>query len=562
MNNEKKFLRIDKKIKIFDLAKIFDGKKTTKFKAKIAIKFHKKDKIEGIITLGDLRRLILNNKGQDLAYNYLNTNPYFLSKNTNIQKLENYEQQLKKIIVSQSENILIDDKYKELIDILDYSEIEDNHKYKSVCVVGLGHIGLPLAMHLLKNLDFITGYDNNKGNINKIKKSKINFFEPGLQPLLNYNLKNSKIRLTSDLKEVNSNVYIVCLGSDLDKRKRVNNENIVSTLKKIGKKIYKDNIVLIRGTTQVGFTNKIAKKILENTSGLVCGKDFFLGHIPERIVEGKAMEELQKLPQIVSGSTKRCFEKSRNFCTNFFTKTIDAESCEESEIIKLSSNAFRDLNFAFANEISRISSLYNLSGHNLIDKANSGYERNYISKPSLGVGGFCLPKDVILFKTPVNKKFEGYKLFSSRLINDQSVLRVAKLIIKAHKNNSNKRSKILILGATFKGMPETIDIRNSPSMELSEILSKNNIKNLVYDVNGVEIGNNNSINSKFLFDIKKIEEFETIVLSNNNTKYKDILFNNILNKINKKNKFKIIFDCWNMLDKKVCESAGHEYHTL
>ena len=182
MNNEKKFLRIDKKIKIFDLAKIFDGKKTAKFKAKIAIKFHKKDKIEGIITLGDLRRLILNNKGQDLAYNHLNKKPYFLTKDTNIHKLENYEQQLKKIIVSQSENILIDGKHKELIDILDYSEIEDNHKYKSVCVIGLGHIGLPLALHLLKNLDFITGYDNNEDNINKIKKRKINFFEPGLHP--------------------------------------------------------------------------------------------------------------------------------------------------------------------------------------------------------------------------------------------------------------------------------------------------------------------------------------------------------------------------------------------
>ena len=562
MNNEKKFLRIDKKIKIFELAKIFDDKKTAQFKAKIGIKFYKKGKIEGVITLGDLRRLILNDKGQDLAYNYLNKKPYFLSKNTNTQKLENYEQQLKKIIVSQSENILIDGRHKELIDILDYSEIEDNHKYKSVCIIGLGHIGLPLALHLLKNLDFITGYDNSEDNISKIKKRKINFFEPGLHPLLNYNLKNSKIRLTSNLKEVNSNVYIVCLGSDLDKKKKVNNENIISALKKIGKKIYKNNIILIRGTTQVGFTNQIAKKILENASGLECGKDFFLGHIPERIIEGKAMEELQKLPQIVSGSTKKCFEKSRNFCTNFFTKTIDAESCEESEIIKLSSNAFRDLNFAFANEISRISSLYSLSGHNLIDKANSGYERNYISKPSLGVGGFCLPKDVMLFKSPVNKKFEGYKLSSSRLINDGSVSRVSKLIIKAHKRNLNKKSKILILGATFKGMPETIDIRNSPSIELSEILLKKNIKNLIYDINGVKIADNNNMNNRFLFDIRKIEEFETIILSNNNTKYKDILFDNILNKMNKKNKFKIIFDCWNMLDKKVCESAGHEYHTL
>ena len=88
-----------------------------------------------------------------------------------------------------------------------------------------------------------------------------------------------------------------------------------------------------------------------------------------------------------------------NFTKRFFSKVVETDSTEESEIIKLTSNAYRDLNFAFANEISRIANSYNLSGFNLIRKANLGYPRNNIDKPSLGVGGFCLPKDVFYLKT-------------------------------------------------------------------------------------------------------------------------------------------------------------------
>ena len=246
----------------------------------------------------------------------------------------------------------------------------------------------------------------------------------------------------------------------------------------------------------------------------------FLGHMPERIVEGNAINELENLPQIISGSTENCLNRSLNFCKYFFQKVINTVSCEESEIIKLSSNAYRDLNFAFANEISRIANLFNLSGHDLINKANLGYERNSIAKPGLGVGGFCLPKDVFLFNKMSEKKVKGYQFLISRAINDNSLERISNKIIFLL--NLKKSGKVLILGGAFKGVPETIDIRNSSSINLSNKLSKKGIKNFIYDVKGKEIVKVNNYKKNFKFNINKISNFDFIILSNNNPKYRDI----------------------------------------
>ena len=561
MNIGNKYLKIDKNLKIKDLIAKLDNLKKNQESYRIAIKFDKKNFVDGVISLGDLRRLIYRNKQDKYIYDYLNHNPYFLIKRSNIKKLDIYEKKFKEIIVKNCEDIFIYDNEKRLIDILSNSELNNDYSFKSICIVGLGHIGLPLMVHLLKKSNFITGYDINKKTINDIKNLNLSFFERGLNPLLKYNFKKNKINLTNNLNRINSNIYIICLGSDL-KNKKIDNKNLISTLKKIGKKIYKNNLILIRGTTQVGFTNMIAKKILEKESRLVCGHDFFLGHMPERIVEGNAINELENLPQIISGSTENCLNRSLNFCKYFFQKVINTVSCEESEIIKLSSNAYRDLNFAIANEISRIANLFNLSGHDLINKANLGYERNSIAKPGLGVGGFCLPKDVFLFNKMSEKKVKGYQFLISRIINDNSLERISNKIIKIFKQNLKKSGKILILGGAFKGVPETIDIRNSSSIILSNKLSKKGIKNFIYDVKGKEIVKVNNYKKNFIFNINKISNFDFIILSNNNPKYRDIFLEEISKKKNKTNKKKFLFDCWNMLDHEVCRSAGYEYFTI
>ena len=276
MTPKRGYLKINKNIQVKKLIERLENSKRNNNQS-IAIKFKKKSKkVDGVISLGDLRRLIFTNKHEELVYQYLNKNPYYLTEVKKKENIEIFEKKLKRFIEKNYNDIFIYDDEKNLIDIKSNSDLGHDHNFNSICIVGLGHIGLPLMTHMLKNTNFISGYDNNFSSIKKIQKQNLNFYEKGLDSLLKYNLNKNKIRLTYKFNKINANVYIVCLGSDL-KNKKVNNSNLISSLKMIGKKIYRNNLILIRGTVQVGFTNIIAKKILEESSGLKCGKDFFYG---------------------------------------------------------------------------------------------------------------------------------------------------------------------------------------------------------------------------------------------------------------------------------------------
>ena len=305
-------------------------------------------------------------------------------------------------------------------------------------MIGAGHIGLPLSIFLLKKIQNVTLYDKNIKVLNDIKKNNLSFYERGLPSLLRKSLKDNRLNLTNDLNSLNSNIYIICIGTDL-KNDKINNQNLILLLKKISKKIYKNCTILIRGTLQVGFSENIAIKILEKGSNLKCGIDFFYGYIPERLIEGDAINELNTIPQLISGHTQNCLKRVENICNFFFPKVIKLNSCAEGEIIKLSTNAVRDLNFAFANEITRISNIYNLSGYDLIQKANQDYPRNNIAKPSMGVGGFCLPKDPLLFKDLI-KKNSGYQLSISREINKFATIENVKKILNMKKKYFGKKT--------------------------------------------------------------------------------------------------------------------------
>ena len=207
---------------------IYRNRKTENKKIKLAIKFDKKNKIVGVISLGDIRRLIFKRKNKDNIFDHLNKKPYILNLAISHKEIHHYENSLKKIINEKIENVLII-KNNKLINILSYDEIQNDLDYSSICIVGLGHIGLPLALHILKKKEFLIGYDKNDEHIKNISNNSVNFYEKGLNTLLNYNLSQKRIYLSSKFKKINSNIYIVCLGSDFDNNK-VNNKNINNIL--------------------------------------------------------------------------------------------------------------------------------------------------------------------------------------------------------------------------------------------------------------------------------------------------------------------------------------------
>lgn len=527
----------------------------------LAIKFNKNKRIEGIISLGDLRRILVKNGMNANIQKYLNKKPFIINErelNNKLNTLINKAQITSKKI----DQLIILNNKKDIIAIEKLDTIKNNSHFKEITVIGLGHVGLPLAIHLLKNFTHINGFDKNSKKIDKIKKLQLDFYEKNFKSSLKKNLSNKKFILVKKLETINSQVYIICIGSDV-KNNKISNKNLISIIQKISKKIKPGDLIIMRGTVQVGVCRNLVVPLLEKNSNLKCGIDFFFSYLPERIIEGDALYELENMAQIVSGFSKNCKDKAMEFCSKSFKSLVELDSMEEGEIIKLGSNSYRDLSFAFANEISRISSYYGLSGNSLIKKANLGYPRNSIAKPSMGVGGFCLPKDPFLFSKLFKSKKKGFILGkNSRYINVNSIDHVFNQVKKfINKNIKIKKPKIVILGTTFKGNPETIDTRNSPSIEIAKkfILNKYEIKlydSMYHELKKIkfELSNKLTNNRKF------ISKADIVILANNHELYPKMIENNL--KKNNSNSKKLVFDCWSLLDKQIVKSLNWNYKNI
>tara|TARA_B100000963_G_C22636443_1_gene677860 strand:+ start:1459 stop:3126 length:1668 start_codon:yes stop_codon:yes gene_type:complete len=517
-------------------------------------------KIKGILTLGDLRRLIKRGKLEEKAKKFINKRPvYFYQKDLNNDLINNIKSRIKDKNLKNIDDIILVDKSKRLLDIFKFNDLKNSFKYKKICVVGAGHIGLPLTIFLSLKTSGVNLYDKDKKKINLLKKNKFNFYEKNLDKFLISENSKKKINYASDIKTLNSQIYIVCVGTILKKNKVCDNKLIINVIKQISKVLKPDDIIILRGTVQVGFTSNIAKKIIEENSNFKVGKNVYLGFMPERLLEGDSLNELNSLPQIISGVTNNCLIQIKEFSSGYFNRTIVAKSTEEAEIIKLCSNSFRDLNFSFANEISRLCEYYNLSANELIEKSNFGYSRNNIPLPSIGVGGFCLPKDPYIFSKLINKK-KGYKLSHiSREINDHSIDQAINKLSTLKQKYFNKANKLkmLILGVAFKGLPETIDLRNSPSINIYESLKKKYDINL-YDINGQIL--RKYFNFKKLIMKPNLNSYDLVLIINKHPHYSDLFFKNVKKNTSKKDK--ILFDPWNIADKKVCKSVNWLHVTI
>ena len=534
---------------------IIDFEKSIKnHKVFTAIKLDDKKKIIGVITRGDLRRLIYKKDGfNDRIDKYLNLNPVVVKNtelNNNLNSLLSHKTKGKII-----DDIIVINEKKKFLEIIKYEHIKDNFKYKNTCVIGMGHIGLPLSIFVLKKFKNIIGYDNNNNKIKNIKKVKLDFYEKNLNKLLKNHLKTKRLKLTNNLKNINSEIYIICIGSIISGNK-ISNSNLKKLAQDLSGIIKKNDLIILRGTVSIGVSRQIFLRTLLKFSKLKNGKDFYFAFMPERLVEGDALEELEKIPQLVSGSTDECLKVAYDYSKEIFENVIKLKSLEEGEIIKLASNSFRALNFAFSNEISRISSLHDLSGSELIKKANFGYERNTISKPSLGIGGFCLPKDPLLFSDNL-KKNSNYKLgkISSKINKDITGV-FTKKFLNILKNKQNP--KILLMGIAFKGLPETLDIRNSTSLEIIKSLTAKKYRCHAYDPLGKILKKQIKIkNLKILNENFNVNKYDFIIIVNDHPKFINIIENKL--KENRSGGKKYIFDTWNNINKSFIKNLNWEY---
>lgn len=345
----------------------------------------------------------------------------------------------------------------------------------SVCVLGLGYVGLTLAT-VLSDVGFqVTGVDRDEKLIRDVRVGKPHFHEKGLEEMLRAIARGPRppAYLTS-LAGPCATAYVITVGTPILRPSLEPNLDYVrSATGEVARVLRKGDLVILRSTVPVGTTRKVVLPQLEDTSGLRAGRDFDLAFAPERTVEGRALRELRELPQIVGGLNEASAERVARLFRRSTQTIIDVGSIESAEMLKIMDNTYRDVMFSYANQMALLCEALDLDLVPLVRAANQGYNRNRIPVPSPGVGGACLSKDpYILASVCRHANVDGSLFLTGRRINEFMPIHACNRVEKELGNcgKSMKGAEVLVLGFAFKGKPETSDMRDSPTIDLVRTL--------------------------------------------------------------------------------------------
>ena len=379
------------------------------------------------------------------------------------------------------------------------------------------------------------GVDKSKELIKNLKNKKFITYEKNLLKIFKSN-KNKNVYFSTEIKKsIKYNVIIICVGTPINNKKNINNKFLFSAINSIKKSIDNNTLIVIRSTVKIGTTKKIFSLIKKSTS-----KTFNIAYCPERTIEGNAIEEISTLPQLIG-----CEDiNSKKIATNFFKKitkkVINFDTFEEPELIKLLDNSYRDSKFAFANQISIICEEFNLNSNNIIKSANENFSRNMIPIPG-PVGGPCLSKDPYILNQSM--KSDASLIIKSREINERFIDLFTKKILLYSSKLNRKKINFSIVGISFKGNPDTNDIRDSTAIKIiDKIKLKYPLSKIyVYD-KFVELHKIKNLGCIKLNKINDCFDKEICIIHGNNSYIKAI---NINQKIRKSKNNVIVFDLWN-----------------
>ena len=338
-----------------------------------------------------------------------------------------------------------------------------NQSQSKIAIIGLGYVGLPLAVEFAKKYQVI-GFDINKYRIEELKKNIDNTLEikdeaiSSVRDNLNFTLN------INDTKDCN--IYIVSVSTPIDEFNKPNLQPLISSSKSVGTVIKKNDIIIYESTVYPGVTEDVCVKELEKSSGLKFNKDFFCGYSPERVNPGDKVNTLPKIKKITSGSTPEIAEKVDELYKSIITAgTYKAKSIKVAEAAKVVENTQRDLNIALTNELSVILGRLNLDTIEVLETAGSKW--NFIPfRPGL-VGGHCIGVDPYYLTYAAEQvNYNPQVILAGRRINDNMSFYMVKKVIQKMINNGIeiKNSTVGLMGITFK--ENCPDFRNSKIIDV------------------------------------------------------------------------------------------------
>jgi UDP-N-acetyl-D-galactosamine dehydrogenase len=357
--------------------------------------------------------------------------------------------------------------------MVELKEFLDDNK-KPVVIVGLGYVGLPLAVEFSK-IRSVIGYD--------IQLERILDLQRGVDKTLEVsakNLSNNNLKFTNNIDDLHqSKIYVVTVPTPIDSNNQPDLQPIISATHELGKILKKEDLVIYESTVFPGTTEEVCVPILEANSGLTYNKDFYLGYSPERVNPGDKVHTIPNIVKVVSGSNEdAALILERLYSSIISAGIFIASSIKVAEAAKVIENTQRDLNIALMNELSLIFDLMNIDTKAVLDAANTKW--NFLNfQPGL-VGGHCIGVDpyYLTYKAQ-SLGYDPKIILAGRTLNDQMSKHIVdKLLASMTKKDIDvKDSKILVMGLTFK--ENCPDIRNS---KVFDVVSSLKEKCLAVDV--------------------------------------------------------------------------------
>ncbi len=421
-----------------------------------------------------------------------------------------------------------------------------------VCVFALGRTGLPLSLVCANSGFDVIGIDINEELVQQIKSGYLPFYEPGMKELLEKYLNKKFIpttKITDDV--INSDYYVIAIGTKFNRYpERGSLTNLYKVIDKIISIGVKNKTLIFRVTLPIGTTDKIKERI--EKKGFKEGKDFFLAFVPERLMEGKAIKEEKNLPKVIGCYNDISFEKVKNFFKKIGGEIVRVTSPKIAEAVKLVDNSWRNMRFAFANEIAFLSDVNGINAMEVLKAANKGYERNHIPLPG-PVSGYCLGKDPYLLEMSFDKVVvRGFNSvwFYGRRTNDW----LCKKIVEEAKGKN-----VLVAGLTFK--QDIDDFRNSHSIDIIELLLTEDFDVIVSDpyldkTTYTRLPTHIDKNVKKMKFKDAIENADTIIFATAHKEYRELNVKDFEKNVKKDVK---ILDLWNIYEGKFEKSKNIDY---
>ncbi len=344
---------------------------------------------------------------------------------------------------------------------------------KKITVLGVGYVGLPLAIMLAKADYRVTGVDINKDVVKSINEGAVTMKEKDIETI--FNSRKVKSNLVATDKPCEADAFIICVQTPLDRISKLPDlSNVTSAVESITPVLRKGNLVIIESTIPPFTCRRVIKPIIENLTKLRVGEDVFLAHCPERIMPGETFYELIHNNRIVGGINPKSAKLASEIYSSFVEGDIDLTDDLTAEMIKLMENTYRDVNIALANEFSLVADNIKVNIREAINLANK-HPRVKILSPGIGVGGHCLPKDpwFLIHSDPKNTNL----IFTARKVNELMPEKIASKIRRFLKDVHDP--KIIVLGLTYK--PDSDDLRESPSLEVIRIIQEDGYDVKSYD---------------------------------------------------------------------------------